>query len=376
MLIIIFTSNCTFLVSIEPQALAESDPVQSKYEPWLWKKLSELEANGTTRFMTIGVGVNCTPFKHNETAAYCFKTQVANLLFQEHNATILYVGKVLSFINIKIKNSEIKKIAAYEFIDGLADGERKGKLCLDVSTTVVRSKFVNERLGYNGAGINISVLDSGIDPNHPDLANKNIVWRDFVNGQLSPYDDYGHGTHCAGVIAGTGINSPDLKYRGAASGVNRLIIGKLGDQWGNIPNETIARTALDWAISEGAQVISCSWGFWSYEEGVCNGKCELCRKADECVQKGAVVVCAAGNRGPSSQTIECPGTAFDVITVGNVDDHNMELRHVTLRDGSSRGPTYDGRIKPDVVAPGTCIISCRAHNTDIRTPADSYIDSL
>lgn len=363
----------TLLSAANVHLVSGSESIMSKFEPWLWDKVEKLEANGTTRFMIIGVNINCTHYEHNVTAAYNFKTQVAALLAQEHNATILYIGRILSFINIKIRIPEIKEIAAYEFVDGLADGEVKGSLALSNSTRVIRSSVVN-RMGYDGSWVNVSILDSGIDPDHPDFSGKNIVWRDFVNWQPNPYDDVGHGTHCAGIIAGTGQNSSGI-YKSVASGVTTLIIGKMVDQDGSF-YEADARAALDWAVSEGAQIISCSWGI--LRVGSCDGQCWLCKKSDECVSKGVTVVAAAHNYGNlGDRTITCPGTAFNVITVGAVDDLNTyHIHDDNLFNFSGRGPTRDGRFKPDVVAPGVHIVSCRATGTDIRNLGwgDSYID--
>jgi subtilisin family serine protease len=372
----------TFLTSVQIYVIMEtSEPIESKFEPWLWDKVQELETNGTTRFIVIGVSINCKSYGDNVTAAYSFKMQVATLLTQKHNATILYIGKVLSFVNVKVRVPEIKRIANYEFVDGLADGERKGSVCLDVSTTTIRSNVVNI-MGYNGSDKRVAVLDTGIYADHPDFAGKNITWIDFVNGNLTPYDDNGHGTHCAGIVAGTGQSSSG-KYKGVVPGVTTLIIGKMANQYGSF-QESDARAALDWAVSERAQIISCSWGIFGND---CNGQCQLCKKADECVSKGVVVVVAAGNKGNlGTRTIGCPGTAFNVITVGATNDINTKhikddeialfpnpwLYKGWWRDpwGSSIGPTRDQRNKPDVVAPGVHIWSCRAPAATIPTFED------
>jgi len=218
-LLVVPTTKLVFARSLDG-----SEPIKSKFEPWLWEKVQHLETNGTNRIMTIVASVNCTSYQNNVTA-YGFKNQVASLLVQNHNATILYIGKALSFVNVKIKVSEVKKIATYEFIDGLGDGEAEGGLCLDVSTEAIRSDLVVNQLGYNGSGISVSVLDTGIDPNHPDFTGKTIIWRDFINGQPNPYDDHGHGTHCAGIVAGMGQGN--AVYRGVAPGVETLIICKI-----------------------------------------------------------------------------------------------------------------------------------------------------
>ena len=364
--------------AVSLQSFVDSELI-SKFEPWLWEKVQCLEANGTLRSITVVVGINCTAYGNDVVAAYNFKESIANLLIQDHNVTILSVGTVLSYVTAKIKVSEIKKIATYQFVDGLGDGEAKGSLCLDVSTVTIRSNVVIDRLGYNGSGVRVCILDSGIDPNHMDFSNKDIIWRDFVNEQPNPYDDHphGHGTRCAGILCGTGEASNGL-YRGAAPGVHTLIIGKIADQWGDF-SEADAINGLDWAISQEAQIITCSWGFQRRIEDpgwYCDGKCQVCQKTDECVSKRTIVVTVSGNDGlPASQfpgnpravtddghaSLNCPGCAFDVLTIGAINDENTqsiyddEIAYIPPQWASSRGPTADDRIKPDVMAPGVDI---------------------
>lgn len=100
----------------------EVELVKNKFEPWLWEKLQQLEANGTTRLMSIIVCVQ-------EGSSYDFRTKVATLLASRHSAAILYIGTVLSFVNIQVMSTEVKKIAIYWFVDGLSDGEAVIKGC-------------------------------------------------------------------------------------------------------------------------------------------------------------------------------------------------------------------------------------------------------
>lgn len=348
--------GCTFLIPVSNSALGESfDSIECKFESGLWEKLRQLEANGTVQSMSIAVSVDCSHLEGNRAAAYDYKKQIATLLASLHNATITWVGRVLSFVNVQLMNTEVKKIAAYTFVDGLGDGEAKGHLCLDTSTVAVRSAVVVNEMGYNGSGVKVAVLDSGIAGNHTDLKDKvgSGDWYDFIYNITTPYDDIGHGTHCAGIIAGTGQASSG-RYKGVAPAVS-LIVGKIAYHDGSY-DENATLAAFDWAIDRGAQIISCSFGR-AFQQ--CNGMCQLCRKADECVKKGVVVVVAAGNTGIlGPKSIECPGAAFTVITVGASNDQGT--KHIyddTLWLHSSRGPTGDGRTKPDVVAPGLDIMS-------------------
>jgi len=111
--------------------------------------------------------------------------------------------------------------------------------------------------------------------------------------------------------------------------------------------------AIDDAIIAGADVINLSFGGPGS-----NGTSDMSRAADRAVANGVVVVAAAGNYGPNSQTINSPGDAFNVITVGATDDNNTQkIGDDVVADFSIRGPTGDGRIKPDVMAPGVDIIA-------------------
>jgi hypothetical protein len=114
------------------------DPaIKSKFQLYFWEKVKALEANGTTRLLTVDLTIDCSAYEDNRTAAYNFRTEVADFLAQKHNATILYIGKALSFIDIKISVPEIKNIAAYEFIEHLGDCEGGAWVTPDFDTASV-----------------------------------------------------------------------------------------------------------------------------------------------------------------------------------------------------------------------------------------------
>lgn len=214
--------------------------------------------------------------------------------------------------------------------------------------------------GYTGEGVKVAVIDTGVDAGHPDLnGGKVVAWADFVNGSNStPYDDNGHGTHVSSIIAGTG-NASGGKYRGVAPNAS-LLAAKALDGSGSGYYTNIIK-GMDWAVQNGAQVISMSLGgdhFPPMDEAVSNA-----------VNKGVVVVVAAGNDGPSPGTISCPGDSPDAITVGAVDKSDV------IANFSSRGPTYDGRIKPDVTNVGVSVVAARASGTSIGYPVDQYYTS-
>jgi serine protease AprX len=222
-----------------------------------------------------------------------------------------------------------------------------------------------DRVPYTGAGIGVAVIDSGIGSNR-DLAGSIAGFWDFTHGGSAPvaaYDDYGHGTHVAGLIASSGrLSGGD--FRGVAPGV-RLFGLKVLDAQGRGKSSDVLR-AIDFVIAnrntKGIDVINLSLGHPILESAATD---PLVRAVERAVRAGLVVVVAAGNVGtdangdPGYAGILSPGNAPSAITVGAVDTKNTAF-HDDDRMAwfSSRGPTwYDGFAKPDVVAPGVSLVS-------------------
>ena len=122
---------------------------------------------------------------------------------------------------------------------------------------------------------------------------------------------------------------------------------------------------VDWAVQQGSQVINLSLG----SNGPCDGSDALSTLCDEAVNRGVVMCVAAGNSGPGVSTVGSPGCACQVITVGATNDSDQ------ITNFSSRGPTGDGRVKPDVCFPGFGIIAARAEGTSMGTPIDARYTS-
>ena len=211
-------------------------------------------------------------------------------------------------------------------------------------------------VGYDGSGITVAVVDTGIDASHPDLQGKVIGWKDFVNNRTTPYDDQGHGTHVSGIIAGTGAAS-DGKYKGVAPGAKLVGVKVLGSDGSGSVSTIIA--GIDWVIQNkdkyNIKVINLSLGGSQSSDGTD----ALSQEVDKAWENGIAVCVAAGNSGPDTYTVGSPAAAPDVITVGAVDKNDV------ITYFSSRGPTADGRLKPEVVAPGNWIISDRASGTQL-----------
>jgi serine protease AprX len=222
---------------------------------------------------------------------------------------------------------------------------------LNTSVPVIGAPAV-WRAGLKGEGIKVAVLDTGIDETHPDFAGRIVALKSFVEG--SARDDNGHGTHVAGIIAGSGARS-NGRYRGVAPEAS-LYIGKVLRANGGGSMSTVM-AGIEWAVLEQkVNIINLSLGGTT----ACDGTDALSVLCDEAVlQAGVVVIVAAGNMGPNHQTIGPPGCARQVITVGATDDRGRVAAF------SSRGPTADGRIKPDLVFPGVGLIAPRATGTQL-----------
>ena len=224
-------------------------------------------------------------------------------------------------------------------------------------------------LSYTGAGVNVAIIDSGIEPNR-DLADNIAGFWDFTRGGIAttPSDKYGHGTHVAGLIASSGENS-NKEFAGVAPGV-RLYAFKVLDDKGRGRSSDVVK-ALEFIVSNkrssarGAvkiDIINLSLGHPIYEPADSD---PLVRAVENAVHAGIVVVTAAGNigaakdGGPGYTGITSPGNAPSAITVGAIDTKGtVRLSDDRVASFSSRGPTwYDGFAKPDVLAPGVNLTS-------------------
>ncbi|WP_043163521.1 S8 family serine peptidase, partial [Salinispora tropica] len=211
--------------------------------------------------------------------------------------------------------------------------------------------------GYDGDGVTVAVLDTGIDPTHPDLADHIQDTVSFVPDE-DPTDPQGHGTHVASTIAGTGAASNN-DNTGVAPGTD-LIIGKVLNNNG-IGYDSWIIAGMQWAAESGADIINMSLGDSSRTDGL--DPMTLAVDALS-AQHDTLFVIAAGNNGT---TIGTPGTAASALTVGAVDKQDQ------LAWFSSVGPlTGTGALKPDLTAPGVAINAARSQHS----PGDGMYQSL
>ncbi|MGW0819478.1 S8 family peptidase [Streptomyces viridiviolaceus] len=237
------------------------------------------------------------------------------------------------------------------WLNGLAE------VSLDVSVPQIGGDVAWSR-GYDGKGVTVAVLDSGIDATHPDVAASLVEQRDFTGSADGAKDGHGHGTHVASTILGSGAASKGLR-KGVAPGA-RLVAGKVCGDDGTCANDAII-AGMEWAAHSGAKVVNMSLGGEPSD-----GTDPLSESLDSLSRDtGTLFVVAAGNEGPDARTVGAPGSADEALTVAAVDKKDK------MAYFSSRGPRVgDYAPKPDIAAPGVDIVAARAAGTSMGTVVD------
>ena len=302
-------------------------------------------------------------------------------------------------------------------IDGVVMVERYGQIILwgDVQTPNILAEQSEEypHTAWNhtpmmGAGINIAMVDTGTDNEHPGLKDKFVAGYDAVcfvhtdpacilaggretDGSFDPDDGNQHGTACMGMAAATGLDASGEQtgYEGSAPNAS-LIDVRIGTDVGAGPFENYllsqefyesAMNGIQWIIDNkdtawpgvdeslyGIDIISLSWGITSHENGGSDGEDMHSRILDEATLAGVTVSVAAGNDGPDNDGFSGMGSSSLSITVGATNDLNtIDRDDDEIASYSSRGPRRDNgntnpidEMKPDVTAPGTDIVQAEA----------------
>jgi serine protease AprX len=260
---------------------------------------------------------------------------------------------------------------------------RKHHRFLDLTTSAVNANYAWP-LGWDGTGVGVAVIDSGIALKHdltgPNGTTSRVVYSEnFVTGETATTDAYGHGTHVAGIVGSSGKDSTGVifkrTFKGVAPNVS-LINLRVLDANGN-GDETSVIAAIERAIAlkstYNIRVINLSLGRPVFESYTLD---PLCQAVEAAWKAGIVVVTAAGNYGRDNSmgtngygTIASPGNDPYVITVGAMNTHaSIGTADDTIASYSSKGPTLiDHIVKPDLVAPGNAVVSLMAPNSTLAT---------
>ena len=307
----------------------------------------------------------------------------------------------------------VEKIEQLSNLDGVIMIERYGSVVFygDIQTPSVKAKNSSEYslgawdLGVSGNGMNIALVDTGVDNEHPGLSDKFVAGYDAVcyvhtdptcllsnplredDGSFDPDDANQHGTACMGMASATGIEADgsQSEFYGAAPNATLVDI-RIGTDVGAGPFENYlleqefyesAMNGLQWVIDHhedawpgvseeyyGIDIISLSWGITSHENGGSDGSDMHSRILDEAMVEGIIVSVAAGNDGPNNDGLSGMGSSDLSVTVGATDDQNTVNREDdTVADYSSRGPRKDNgdgnplnELKPEISAPGSNIV--------------------
>ena len=240
---------------------------------------------------------------------------------------------------------------------------------------------------YSKRDLVVAVVDSGIDATHPQLDDgKVLAFVDCSHHQTfpdpstcfarDPFDDNDHGTHIAGTVAGDGEGDPT--YKGVAPGA--ALVGVKVLRADNTGTFGAIVSGIQWVVENRHR-----YGIEAINISLAGNRCSdgtdvLSDAAEAAIAAGLIVVAGAGNQGPGACTVDGPAAAPNVIAVGAMVDTGLPrsgeadlTRGFFLARFSSRGPTLDGRIKPDIVAPGV-VTSANANNANNGT--DPYVTFL
>jgi serine protease AprX len=274
---------------------------------------------------------------------------------------------------VTIKGSSLSSLASHSSVAYISPN-RPLRGSLEHVVTAVNGDLAYAS-GWNGTGIGIAVIDSGVsrsvyDLNTDDNSSSRVVYnQSFVPGDSSTDDAFGHGTHIAAILGGNGYGSRTSNYTAVYRGIASeaaIINLRVLDSTGSGTDSTVI-SAIQQAVAlrstYNIRVINLSLSRGVYESYTLD---PLCQAVESAWRAGIVVVAAAGNMGQYNgagtngySTIGAPGNDPYVITVGATNTHgNGNQTSQSVTSYSSKGPTsFDHIVKPDLVAPGNAVVS-------------------
>ncbi|MBN7774467.1 S8 family peptidase [Clostridium aminobutyricum] len=320
--------------------------------------------------------------------ALCVEVPAKKLGYIKCNADIALISKDAVVSKLPIPETDTETELSRFGISSL--NNNLSKLFKKLNSSKPKATKCTFSNSCGGDGVTIAIIDTGLAPHYDVIkpTNRILAFKDFVNNAFIPYDDDGHGTHVAGIAAGSGylLGGPDifelLKMLSPEQVCNIACMGtapnakivalKALDQEGNGSTSDIL-AAMQWVadnhLKYNIRVVNLSLGIdaTSFDingDGIDDVADPLVLGANALVNKGITVVTAAGNGGPEGGTISSPGTSPYVITVGSAaydKGKDSDSWKWSIPEFSSRGPTANGTTKPDIVAPGVEILSLSAN---------------
>ena len=394
-----------------PAGYSETVPLQATGEwvgdetPWWERTTLDLNRNGVHDSLETLIGTTGIGLSYSGEVTSHHLNQLERL-----GLTVVDVIEAVDAVLLgQVNTSMLDDLVA---LDDVVMVERYGQIVLygDIQTPAVKARNSSLYpvgawdLGVSGANVNVAMVDTGVDNEHPGLNEKFIAGYDAVcylhtdpsctaggaretDGTYDPDDGNQHGTACMGMAAATGIDASGAQtdFYGSAPDAD-LIDVRIGTDAGAGPFENYileqefyesAMNGIQWIIdnkdtawqgadeeSYGIDIISLSWGITSHEGGGSDGEDMHSRILNDAMEEGVVVSVAAGNDGPDNDGLSGMGSSSLSITVGATDDKNtIDREDDTIAGYSSRGPRRDNadgnplnELKPEVTAPGTNII--------------------
>lgn len=316
-----------------------------------YEKLKEAVKPGVKAAGDLGTG------KPIKAIIYAGDPEVYAKTVEEEGIKVVYIHRLIGAVSVEATPEQILELSDQDIVVKIWE-DIKVKTFLNQSVPQVSVPLVWDK-GAEGQGITVAVVDTGVDPEHPDLRGKVKKSEDFTGEGY--FDGNGHGTHVAGTIAGTGAASKG-KYKGVAPKAD-VIAAKVLDSTGS-GTFTGVIAGIEWATNQKPHVMNLSLG--ADVQGSCDGTDPVCQAVDAAMDLGICVCVAAGNAGPGSSTVGTPGCSKKVITVGAADKSDQ------IAWFSSRGPTADRRVKPDILLPGVNIVAARAKDTSMGSVIDEH----
>ncbi|MBT3440734.1 MAG: S8 family serine peptidase [Euryarchaeota archaeon] len=375
--------------------------------PW-WERTSlDLDRNGIHDSIESRIGVTGTALVYQTDVTDVHLAALASLGLNVVDVIEAVDGVLLGQVNTTLAPT----LAA---LDDVVMVEEYGNVIFygDVQTPAVKASNSSFYpigawdLGVSGAGVNIAMVDTGVDNEHPGLSEKFVAGYDAVcytpsdpiciaaggglretDGTFDPDDGNQHGTACMGMAAATGIDASGAQTEFYGSAPDAALVDvRIGTDAGAGPFENYvleqefyesAMNGIQWIIDNkdtewqgadgtnyGIDILSLSWGITSHEGGGSDGNDMHSQILNEAMEAGIIVSVAAGNDGPSNDGLSGMGSSDLSLTVGATDDRNtVDRQDDTIADYSSRGPRRDNgdgnplnELKPEITAPGTNII--------------------